>query len=66
MEYTQVLQLIGSYGFPVIACCCMAWFVWNQMKSHREEVGELRKAIDANTEIVKTLVRLLGHGGDDV
>ena len=60
MTFAEVLELIGSYGFPIIACVVMAWYTYKQGIAHREEVAELRRAVDANTAVVNTLVSILG------
>nr|DAI41198.1 MAG TPA: YvrJ protein family protein [Bacteriophage sp.] len=38
------VQLIGSLGFPIVACICMALYVKEQTKNNREDVKELNKA----------------------
>ena len=35
------VQLIGSLGFPIVACVCMALYVKDQNKNNREDVKEL-------------------------
>lgn len=35
------VQLIGSLGFPIVACICMALYVKEQNKNNREDVKEL-------------------------
>ena len=37
------VQLIGSLGFPIVACICMALYVKEQTKNNREDVKELNK-----------------------
>lgn len=37
------LQLIGSLGFPIVACIAMALYVKDQSKNNREEVKELNE-----------------------
>lgn len=35
------VQLIGSLGFPIVACIVMALYVKEQTKNNREDVKEL-------------------------
>ena len=27
MDMSSIATLVGSVGFPIIACCAMAWFI---------------------------------------
>lgn len=27
MDISQIVTVIGSVGFPIVACCGMAWFI---------------------------------------
>lgn len=50
VDISTVSQLIGSLGFPVVACCAMGWYCirsQNQIKEineqHREEIKEINE-----------------------
>ena len=43
MEIADVLQLIPSMGFPIVACICMGWYVKFQTESNSTEVKEMRQ-----------------------
>lgn len=45
MEFTQITQLIGSYGFPIICCLYM-------MKNNKETIKEMNKTLEANNNVV--------------
>lgn len=56
----QVLgQLIGSLGFPIVACCALFWLIDKNETRHTEEIGGLRKTIDENTKILTSLQELI-------
>lgn len=67
MDLTQIGQFISQYGFPIV--CCGVLF-WDHLKTeqrrdednemHKEEVGELRKSIEANTLAINSLCVHLG------
>lgn len=38
-----VTQLISSYGFPIVMCLLMAWYVYDTNKKHRAEVDKLNE-----------------------
>lgn len=67
MGINEILQIIGSYGFPILACCAIAWYFnkinenyRNDLKelnaSHKEEVKAMTEAIANNTLVVQKLV----------
>ena len=37
------VQLIGSLGFPIVACICMALYVRENTKANREDVKMLNE-----------------------
>lgn len=37
------IQLIGSLGFPIVACICLALYVREQNKANREDVKILNE-----------------------
>lgn len=67
MDFNTILQVIGSYGFPIVACCALAWYFnkinenyRNDLKelnaNHKEEVKAMTEAIANNTLVVQKLV----------
>lgn len=64
MDIGQIVTVIGSVGFPIVACCGMAWFIattfsdFNDLMTRNnvlteELIGLLRKDIDGedNTNV---------------
>lgn len=39
----EIVQLISSVGFPIVACLLLGWFVKYQTDSYRSEVKDLQK-----------------------
>ena len=67
MDFNTILQVIGSYGFPIVACCALAWYFnkinenyRNDLKelnaNHKEEVKTMTDAIANNTLVIQKLV----------
>lgn len=56
----NITALIGSLGFPIIMSLLM--FLQNDAQDarHMEEIEELRKTVDNNTEIVQKLLDKIG------
>lgn len=40
-------ELIGRYGFPIVCCIALGWYVFYQTKSFRDELKEDRATIAA-------------------
>lgn len=73
MDFANVLTAIGSVGFPIVACCGMAYFfsrvnanyradIKEITAQHKEEMDNMTQAINNNT---MALQRLLDKMGDD-
>lgn len=60
MDYTAAAQLIGSLGFPIVACVMLYVRMEKQDENHRQEVGELTKAIQNNTIVMQKLIDRFG------
>lgn len=62
MDIGQIVSVIGSVGFPIVACCGMAWFIattfsdFNDLMTRNnvlteELIGLLRKDDDDDTSV---------------
>lgn len=60
MDITTLTQLVGSLGFPIVACFYMAKMQEKQNEQHSKEVSELRKSVDNNTKAMIKLCTKLG------
>ena len=61
MDYTAVMQLIGTLGFPIVACVMLYVRMEKQDENHKQEVSELTKAIQNNTLVMQQLLDKLGE-----
>lgn len=66
MDITTIVSLIGSLGFPIVACGAMAWYVKYQMdinnqqikaitEEHKSEMIEVTTALNNNTLALQKL-----------
>lgn len=60
MDVTQVTQLIGSLGFPIVCCGALFWYLVKEKEAHKDEMEELRKSVEANTTAINSLCQHLG------
>lgn len=56
MGYEELIQMIGSVGFPIVMCLVMFFFVKETTKSHAEEVERLNKEHKEEMEAITTAV----------
>ena len=60
MDATAITQLIGSLGFPIVCCGALFWYMIKEKDAHKEEMEELRKSVEANTQAINNLCAHLG------
>lgn len=75
MDANMIITAIGSLGFPIVACCAMAYFfakvnenyrtdIKDMNTSHKEEIGKLTEAINNNTVVINRLIDKLDKEDD--
>ena len=48
MELNAIISLIGTVGFPIVACLVMAWFIFKIYKNTTEENAKNMETVQAN------------------
>ena len=51
MDLTLMLELIGSFGFPIAIVIALGWFIWRIYKASEIREQELRQELRENREI---------------
>ena len=46
MDTNAIVNLIGSVGFPIVACGALFWMLNKQTEMYREEMNSLKEAIE--------------------
>lgn len=64
MDVAVITQLIGSLGFPIVCCGALFWYMIREKECHKEEMEELRKSVEANTQAINNLCVHLGGGNN--
>lgn len=70
----DLVTIISSLGFPIVACVVCGYFIKYQMdvfmnqiqiirEEHKNEVKEMTKAINNNTSVIQALVDKLDKEG---
>lgn len=73
MDVSTISQLIGSFGFPIVACFGMAWYVKYQTdtnkkevdrmtEEHKQEIKEVTTALNNNTLALQKLCDRMERG----
>lgn len=61
MDMSSIATIVGSIGFPIVACCGMAWFI---ATTFRDFNNLMTKSIVLTEELIVLLKN--GKGGDNV
>lgn len=61
MDMSSIAALVGSVGFPIVACCGMAWFIATTFR-------DFNNLMTKNNVLTEELIALLkdDKGGADV
>lgn len=61
MDVSSITALVGSVGFPIVACCAMAWFIATTFR-------DFNNLMTRNNVLTEELITLLkdDKGGADV
>lgn len=49
MEFPEILTAISTVGFPIVACIVLAVILYKQNEVHKQEMNEVKEAINNNT-----------------
>lgn len=58
MDIGQIVTVIGSVGFPIVACCGMAWFIATTF-------SDFNDLMTRNNVLTEELIGLLRKDNDD-
>ena len=56
MGFEQIMQLITTVAFPIVACLGMGWYVVRISEQHKTETDQFTKALQENTVVLQKLV----------
>lgn len=69
MELDEIMNLIGSVGFPIVMCLVIMYFWNNQytntMKELKDTISRLTEVVADNTKALALLERRLGKEDED-
>lgn len=67
MDLNIIMTLVGSLGFPIVACIGLGWYVkymtdtnrsdmTELRKEHKEEMTKMTEALNNNTLVIQKLI----------
>lgn len=65
MDITEISNIIGTLGFPIIMCLLIYKQNGELTKSHKEEIDSLSNVINNNTLTLEKLSYMLERGGSN-
>lgn len=63
MDVNVLIQLIGSLGFPIVACGALFWRMVKSDEQHKEEMNKMSEALNNNTSALVKLTERLDKEG---
>ena len=57
MDIDSIVTVVGSVGFPIVACCGMAWFIATTFRNFNDLMTK-------NNVLTEELIALLKNKGD--
>lgn len=63
MDVNSLIQLVGSLGFPIVACGALFWRMVKSDEQHKEEMNKMSEALNNNTSALLRLTERLDKEG---
>ena len=63
--FNEILTAITTVGFPIVACGALAWYIKYLTDVHKKESDDMRKSLDANTNVMNKLLAKLESEEDN-
>lgn len=60
MDVGTVVQSISNYGFPIIMCVILMWYVNNQEERYKTSLEKLNESLNNNTLALHALLQEFG------
>ena len=62
MEFSQLIELVNSAGFPITMCIALLWINQENMKTQQRLMESLDAAIEENTKVLNSLTNKIRCG----
>ena len=58
MEIDAIVSAVSTVGFPIVCCAAIFWYLYQEQKSHKEEMNAVTRALQENTLVLTELKEL--------
>lgn len=65
MDITEICNIIGTVGFPIVMCLLIYKQNGELTKSHKEEIDNLSNVINNNTSTLEKLTYMIERKDED-
>ena len=65
METKEIMQIISNFGFPVLMCLLLFYYIRNEQKKTNEILQELKMAIYRNSLIIEQFMKHKEEGRNE-
>lgn len=63
MDVNSLIQIVGSLGFPIVACGALFWRMVKSDEQHKDEMNKISEALNNNTSALVKLTERLDKEG---
>lgn len=63
MDIATISQVIGSLGFPIVACVACGWYLVKIQSQNNDAINKMSEALNNNTEALRILTAKIDSGG---
>ena len=60
MDVGTVVQSVSNYGFPIVMCIILIWYVNNQEERYKTSLDKINESLNNNTLALQALLQELG------
>lgn len=64
MMDSELITAVTNVGFPIVMCLLFYAQTCKQSELHKQEIDELKTAIENNTLVIQQLIQSLGKRGE--
>lgn len=57
MGTNEIIQIISNFGFPVLMCLLLFYYIRNEQKKTNEALQEIRQVIERNSTIIELFIK---------
>lgn len=59
MDFNNIVQAIGTLGFPIVMCCVIFFYLNAERKDHKEEMNSLKDVLSDTKNVIAELKQLI-------